>query len=63
MSSKIFLKAYSITFQKSIFSSRSEKGFVQCKQKSADRILNMRFLQGAKKKEERHGGIATAGFL
>ncbi len=35
----------------------------QCKQKSADRILKMRFLQGAKKKEERHGGIVTADFL
>ncbi len=45
---KFFLKAYSITFQTSIFSPGSEKGFAHSKQ-SAEKILKMRFLQGAKK--------------
>jgi hypothetical protein len=46
---KLFLKAYSITFQTSIFSPGSDKGFAHSKQKSAEKILQMRFLQGAKK--------------
>jgi hypothetical protein len=58
-----FLKAYSITFQTSIFSSGSEKRFAHSKQKSAEKILKMRFLQGAKKMKERHGGIITSDFL
>jgi hypothetical protein len=43
-----FLRAYSITFQTSIFSSESEKEFAHSKQKSAEKNLKMRFLQGAK---------------
>jgi hypothetical protein len=49
ISNNFFLKAYLITFQTSIFSSGSAKGFAQSKQKSAEKILKMRFLQGAKK--------------
>jgi hypothetical protein len=45
-----FRKAYLITFQTSIFSSKSGKGFTQSKQRSTVRILKMRFLQVAKKK-------------
>jgi hypothetical protein len=62
MSSKFFLKAYSITFQTSIFSPGSEKGFAKSKQKSPDKILKMPFLQGAKKKDEQQGRSVTAGF-
>ncbi len=44
-----FLRAYSITFQTSIFSSEAKKRFAHSKQKSAEKNLKMRFLQGAKK--------------
>ncbi len=44
-----FLKAYSTTFQTSIFLFGSEKGFAHSKEKSAEKISKMRFLEGAKK--------------